>query len=262
VTIAGNRVLLALGNAARRPKKARNTLLLGSRALAVAVVGLAALGWAGRAGAANECRGLDVCISVPGPWVAVPGAPRGAATTVYYRLSCPRGSIVGGLDAVRGDRSLDVRFLGRLGSPVNPGITTSQSAVFVVTYARGRATYFRPFLGCIPTSGGGGRETTSVDAAAPRPAPTLRRVRTLRVRAGGRPRLAFGCQRDERLVGSSHAVAFRMRTAPTASMLAGARAARSQRGGRVEVRATRSGAVPRRVRVEVQVHALCARGPR
>jgi hypothetical protein len=221
---------------------------------------LAALGPASAARAANECDGLDVCISVPGPWVAVPAAPPGRATIVHYRLSCPRGSVVGGLDAVRGDRSLEVRFLGRLGSPVNPGITTSQSAVFVATYARARVTFFRPFLGCIPTSGGGGRETTSVDAS-PRPAQPIRRVRTLRVRAGRAGRLAFGCARGERLVDSSHAVAFRMRSAPSRAILTGARAVRRLRGTRVEVRATRGAAVPARTRVEVQVHAVCARGP-
>jgi hypothetical protein len=230
------------------------------RALALALLSIGGLGWVDEARAANECRGLDICISVPGPWVAVPGAPPGGSRTVYYRLSCPRRSVVGGLDAVRGDRALEVRFLGRLGSPVNPGITTSQSAVFVATYARARVTYFRPFLGCIPTSGGGGRETTSVDAA-PRPAPPVRRVRTLRVRAAGPGRLAFGCARGERLVDSSHALAFRMRSAPTASILTGASAVLRTRGDRVEVRARRTGAVPVRVRVEVQVHALCARGP-
>jgi hypothetical protein len=231
------------------------------RALLLTLVAAGVLGSAGEARAARECRGLDVCISVPGPWVAVPAAPPGGSRTVYYRLSCPRRTIVGGLDAVLGDRSLDVRFLGRMGSPVNPGITTSQSAVFVATYARGRVTYFRPFLGCIPTSGGGGRETTSVDAS-PRPVPPIRRVRTLRVRAGGPGRLAFGCARGERLVDSSHAVAFRMRAAPRASILTGATATHRQRAGRVDVRARRTGAVPPRVRVEVQVHALCARGPR
>jgi hypothetical protein len=231
----------------------RRVVLLGT----IVALGLA---WTGAANAAGECKGLDVCISVPGPWVAVPPAPPGASRTVYYRLSCPRRTIVGGLDAVLGDRSLDVRFLGRMGSPVNPGITTSQSAVFVATYARARVTYFRPFLGCIPTSGGGGRETTSVDAS-PRPAPPIRRVRTLRVRAGGPGRLAFGCASGERLVDSSHAVAFRMRSAPTASILTGASATRRQRAGRLDVRARRTAAVPPRVRVEVQVHALCARGP-
>jgi hypothetical protein len=229
----------------------RLALLVG---LLVAMVGAAA-----PAQAANECRGLDVCISVPGPWVAVPAAPAGRTTTVYYRLTCPRGSVVGGLDAVRGDRALEVRFLGRLGSPVNPGITTSQSAVFVATYARARVAFFRPFLGCVPTSGGGGRETTSVDAT-PRPAAPIRRVRTLRVRVGQTARLAFACRSSERLVGSSHAVAFRRRTPPSAAILTGASAVSRMHAGRVEVRASRSAAVPRGTRVEVQVHAICARG--
>ena len=229
------------------------------RVAALAAAVALGLGAAGEARAADECAGLDVCISVPGPFVAVPAAPPGGSRTVYYRLSCPRRSVVGGLDAVLGDRSLEVRFLGRMGSPVNPGITTSQSAVFVATYARARVTYFRPFLGCIPTSGGGGRETTAVDAS-PRPVPPVRRVRTLRLRAGAPGRLAFRCSRGERLVGSSHAVAFRTRSAPPGSVLAGVTAARRQRAGRVEVRARRTAAVPPRVRTEVQVHALCARG--
>jgi hypothetical protein len=234
------------------------------RLVLVPVALVAVLLPAADAAAARECRGLDVCISVPGPWVAVPGARPGATRTVYYQLTCPRRSVVGGLDAVLGDRSLDVRFLGRLGSPVNPGITTARSVVFVATYARGRTTYFRPFIGCIPTAGGGGRETTSVRPAlaptAVRPARPIRRVRTLRVRAGGVRRLVVSCARGERLVDAAHAVAFRMRSAPTAEVLAGVSSARRRRAGRVEVRARRSEALPADVRAEVQVHAVCARG--
>ena len=54
-------------------------------------------------------------------------------------MTCPKGSIAGGLDAILGDPTLDVRLLGTLGSPVNPGITTSRSVVFVAIYARGAA---------------------------------------------------------------------------------------------------------------------------
>lgn len=222
------------------------------------IVSALALGlvWSGDARATDECNGLDVCISVPGPWVAVPAAARPRAQIVYYELTCPRRSVVGGLDAVRGDRSLDVRFLGALGSPVNPGITTARSVVFVVTSARRRVTYFRPVIGCIPTSGGGGRGTTGVAAQA---GPPVRRVGTLRVRPGGTQRLVLRCRGGERLVGSSHAVAFRMRAAPSARMLAGVIASRQERPRAVEVRARRSEAVPAGVRVEVQVHAVCAR---
>jgi hypothetical protein len=227
------------------------------KALVVACLVALSLAWAGDARATDECNGLDVCISVPGPWVAVPAAAASRAQAVYYELSCPRRTVVGGLDAILGDRSLDVRFLGRLGSPVNPGITTTRSALFVATSALQRATYFRPYLGCIPTSGGGGRGTTSVAAAGPRH-PPVRRVRALRVRPGVPARLVLGCGRGERLVGSSHAVALRMPSPPTTSILGGVTVVRRERGGRVDVRARRSEAVPASVRVEVQVHALCA----
>ena len=209
----------------------------------------------------RECNGLDVCIRVPGPWVAVPAAPAGAAQTVYYQLSCPRRTIVGGLDAVLGDRYLDVQFLGMLGSPVNPGITTARSVFFVATYARGRPTYFRPLLGCIPTSGGGGRDTTAVGQRPPRPLPPIRRVGVLRLPAGGTQSTSLTCRRGERLVGSSHAVAYRMAAAPDPDVLNGVTTTRTQRGSSVIVRGRRSIAVPFRTRVEVQVHALCARGP-
>jgi hypothetical protein len=231
------------------------------RILVLGAVVATALGMVETAGAqrsTRECNGLDVCIRVPGPFVAVPAASAGAAGIVYYELSCPRRSIVGGLDAVLGDLSLDVLFLGMLGSPVNPGITTSRSVVFVATYARSRPTYFRPLLGCIPTSGGGGRSTTSV---VQRPRPPVRRVRVLRVRAGASQSMTHGCRSGERLVGSSHAVAFRTRRLPPLNLFAGVSTSLAERGNRIVVSARRSVGIPARMRVEVQVHALCARGP-
>jgi hypothetical protein len=236
------------------------------RVLALAALLLLAPATAEEARAKDECRGLDVCISVPGPWVAVPRASFREASVVHYQLSCPRRGVVGGLDAVLSDRTLDLKFLGSLGSPVNPGITTGQSVVFVATYARQRPTSFRPFLGCIPQSGGGGRGTTvyapgSRTTSAVRPRPPERRVRTLLVRPGASRRLVARCATGERLVGSSHAVAFRRPRAPGAEIIGGVRVERRVQDGRVEVSATRSAAVPSRTRVEVQVHLLCARGP-
>lgn len=237
------------------------------------VVLLAALVFLGpgaveEAQAAGECRGLDVCVSVPGPWVAVPAASARQARVVHFQLTCPKRHIVGGLDALLSDRTLEVEFLGKLGSPVNPGVTTGRSAVFVATYARQRRTSFRPFLGCIPQSGGGGRETTSytpfsaATPAAVRPQPPERRVRTLRVRPGPGRSLSAACPGAERLVGTSHAVGFRSKAAPSAAVMAGVQVSRSVRAGRVELSAARdAGAVPRATRVEVQLHLLCAKGP-
>ena len=107
--------------------------------------------------AADECRGLPVCIPVAGPWVAV---PQGDADARFpqrsWRMKCPEGSIVGGVDARLTHRAVDMSFGGLLGSPVNPGITTTEEVVFTGTYTGGasRPTGYRPFIGCIPTAGG------------------------------------------------------------------------------------------------------------
>jgi hypothetical protein len=237
------------------------------RAVLVAALMLVAPVAAEEARAAGECRGLDVCVSVPGPWVAVPAASARRASVVHYQLTCPKRHVVGGLDALMADRTLEVKFLGNLGSPVNPGITTRRSAVFVATFARQRRTSFRPFLGCIPQSGGGGRETTSytpfsaATPAAVRPQPPQRRVRTLRVRPGAGRSLSARCPGAERLVGTTHAIGFRRKAAPSASIMGGVDVSRRVRAGSVELNATRGRAVPRGTRVEVQLHLLCAKGP-
>ena len=225
----------------------------GRIALAVAAAVVAAT--AGSAGAADECEGLDVCISVPGPWVVVPAARGGGVRRVEYQLTCPRGAIVAGLDAVLGDPRIHVTFLGALGSPVAPGITTARSAVFVAVWPGDRPTFFRPFLGCVPTSGGG-RGTTAVA-----PQPPQRVVRILQVRAGRAGSLAVRCGEGRRLVSSTHAIGIRRRAEPSAEMLTAVTVGRSHTGNRVSVRARRSTAIPAGVAVHVQVHALCTREP-
>lgn len=225
-------------------------LVLAAAAAVAAVTALAVPA----AEAARECDGLDVCIRVPGPWVAVPAARRGAPSTAY-RLSCPRGSVAGGVDAVRDVRTVDVAFLGALGSPVNPGITTKRDVVFVATSAAARVAVFRPLLGCIPTSGGGGRRTTAVGAVAPRPG-VVRRVRGFRLGPAGVTG-TVACPRGERLLSASYAVAFRTRIAPSARTLAGVSVRLRLRPGRATTVARRGSAVPAGVRVELQVHALC-----
>ena len=106
-------------------------LLLGAALLAAT----AAVADVAPAGATNECRGLQVCVRVAGPWVVVPASSASPRPRVDFQLSCPRGFVIGGLDAELTDRAIDVEFGGRLGSPVNPGVTTSRSALFRATYA-------------------------------------------------------------------------------------------------------------------------------
>ena len=63
--------------------------------LVVALVA-AVLGGAEEARAADECRGLQVCLPVPGPWVAIPVPTGSGVPTVTWELRCPlRGYIVG-----------------------------------------------------------------------------------------------------------------------------------------------------------------------
>ena len=227
-------------------------------ACSVLVVVAAAFVAALPAGAANECDGLMVCVPVAGPWVVVPASTGESRTRVEYQLTCPRGHVVGGLDARLSVRGIDVSFLGRLGSPVNPGITTSRSAVFLGTYVgrSDRAPTFRPFIGCMPASGGGSRVPTSVTAFRPGE-PVARRVKTVRVRPGTTT-VVQRCSSGERLVGGSHAFAFATRTPPSASLVGSVSGSQQIGNGSVAVR-VRGDAELAGVRALVQVHALCAR---
>src|SRR5262249_38786940 len=153
----------------RAPPRRRRPLVLlvpkaGSvRSVLAASAVLAALACAvavSPASATNECKGLQVCVRIAGPWVlASPGQ-------VEYQLDCPKKYVVGGLDAELSSRRIDVGFVGSLGSPVNPGITTSTSAVFLGRLVHGHdpAASFRPHIGCVPASGGGQRTPTAYHA--------------------------------------------------------------------------------------------------
>ena len=225
--------------------------------LTSAVVGAAAQ----PARATNECRGLQVCVRVAGPWVVVPAARSVPRAKVEYQLSCPRGFVVGGLDAELSDRAIDITFLGKLGSPVNPGVTTSRAAVFNATYAGapGRTSSFRPHLGCVPFAGGGsGPVPYKLSAAFPPGEPTIRRVSNVRLRPL-RTHATSACAGGERLISGWHAVGFYTASAPSPSLIASVVAVRTFRGGRVDVQA-RVGTAVSGVRAVLQVGAVCGGG--
>jgi hypothetical protein len=213
----------------------------------------------GAAAATRECNGLQICVPVAGPWVVVPtgAAP---APKVEYQLDCPRGYIVGGLDAELSLRDIDISFAGGLGSPVNPGITTTSSAIFSAVYtgldARAAASV-RPHIGCIPASGGGGRVPTAVPVFPPG-RPTERRVRMDRIRPGA-VRITNACAADEHLIAASHAIGFFTQAPPSARLLAAVRTARVAHGSRVTV-SLRAGAPLAGVRAVIQVSVVCAGG--
>jgi hypothetical protein len=191
------------------------------RALVVATLVAAALAAnVGPAGATSECRGFLACVPIAGPWVVVPVSRQTPRPEVQYQLSCPRGFVVGGLDAELTDSAIDLWFLGASGSPVAPGRTTSRTIVFVARYVGlgARAPTFRPHAGCIPAQGGGRRTPTSVHKVVPPGRPTVRRVRTFRITT---PRaVAVACRRDEHLVAAYSASGFRTAKPPSPELVA------------------------------------------
>jgi hypothetical protein len=187
----------------------------------------------------------------------VPGRLTLPRRQVSFQLSCPRGYVVGGLAAQVSDRAVDIQFLGSLGSPVNPGITTARTALFLATYvgAHGGSPTFRPRIGCMPASGGGGRIQTA--RILPAAKPTARGATTVRVHPGAQL-VIRGCARGERLVSGWHAVGFRTSRPPDPELVGAVSASHSFRSGRVVVLARGTPAL-RSVPVVVQAGALCSR---
>ena len=225
---------------------------------ALLVVALVAAAFAARvetAAATTECRGFLTCVPVAGPWVVVPASHATLRPQVQYQLTCPRGFVVGGIDAELTDRAIDVWFIGASGSPVSPGRTTSRTIVFVATYVGTGATAptFRPHAGCIPASGGGRRTPTSVSSVVPPGKPTVRRVRTVRV-TGSRT-VSVACQRGEHLVAAYSATGLRTAKPPAQNLVASLSAHQRIAGNHIAVTARGGGG-----RGVVQVAAVCAGG--
>jgi hypothetical protein len=167
------------------------------------------------------------------------------------------------MDAELSDRGIDITFGGKLGSPVGPGVTTQRSVLFTATYTgSGRsATSFRPHLGCLPTTGGGGGPVpyrSSSATAVPPGDPTVRRVRTAHLRPGT-VRARQGCGPGELLVSGWHAVGFYTAKPPDGSLAGSVTAARRIGNGRVSVVAAVSTAASG-VRADLQVGAVCGGG--
>jgi hypothetical protein len=145
-------------------------------------------------------------------------------------------------------------------------VTTGRAVVFTALYAGGapRQTSFQPFIGCIPTSGGGGRGETAVRRpAAFAPVKALdRRVVRKRLVSGATVKIVGGCPAGTRLLGTSHAYAFRTEAEPGLTLLRAVTVRRVVTGRRVVATATVAPTVPQSLAVELQLHSLCSRGAR
>ncbi len=222
------------------------------RLLALATLAIACAVAAAPAYATNECRGLQVCVPLAGPWVlASPGR-------VEFQLACPKHFVVGGLDAELSSRGIDIGFVGSLGSPVNPGITTSKEAVFLGRLVRSRdpSASFRPHIGCVPASGGRQRSPTAYHAFAPGK-PSIRHVTEIVVQPGRTRHYLGRCARNERLVAATYAIGFFGDIPPSVSLARSVQVAQSVRAGRVKlaIHGTRAIAGGRAV---VQLDLVCA----
>jgi hypothetical protein len=238
----------------------RSALLLGA-VLAIALP-------ASTAQAADECAGLLVCIPVAGPWVVVPPATS-STSSARWELRCPQGAI-GGTDARISERAVDVGFFGRVGSPVGPGVTTTDRILFVGRYVgavRSHGASFRPFIGCVPAAGGGRRIPTSSPSAEPkasvaaaqRPgAPITVRTKTIAVAPSRLARGSLRCRANERLLRATTASALLTSEPPTMAQARSIAVVRVVRGGRVLVSARRQGQASEAA-ARVQIQAECAR---
>jgi hypothetical protein len=217
---------------------------------------VAALGLlASTAGAAtNECRGIQSCIRVPGPWVLVP--PNG---TSQFLLSCPKGrSVVAGLDAQATTRAVHVGFDARIGAPVSPGVSTTTYALFRAVSTSGRPEVFQPRLGCVPVQGGGGRSTVSARVVTPTGPPLELRSRIVIIGPGELKFAKVSCHSNEKLVGSWHATAFRVKNPPAIGAGTLVHVTETKAKRQVVVTATATDGLSIDVHAVVQVGAVCA----
>jgi hypothetical protein len=206
--------------------------------------------------AADECKGLRVCLPVTGPWVVV------STAGADWELACPVPRyVIGGTDARVAAKDVDVSFRGETGSPVGPGVTTLGSLVFhgLRTRAGAGTSSFQPFLGCIPSSGGGGRALTGV--AGPgfglKPSqPVFSVVVTVPVERRSLTARA-ACPSPARLVGATHAVAFDQAPPPTSAQRGAVSVTSSLVAGAVVARVTSTAAAG--TGALMQVRALCTR---
>jgi hypothetical protein len=177
---------------------------------------------------------------------------------VRYLLSCPGGrSVVAGLDAQVTSRDVRIGFEGRLGAPVQPGVTTTRSALFRAVSTSGRVQAFQPLLGCVPTSGGGGRSTVSASASPPGQAVEFR-ARIAIVAPGSVSVARVACRGRERLVGSWHALAFRTKSAPDLANAGRVETGANVVGKKTVVTASASDGLSIDVHAIVQAGAECA----
>jgi hypothetical protein len=197
------------------------------------------------------------CMSLAGPWVAVP-----ATGEADFLLECPkRSGTIGGIDVLSDSPDVRVTWQANPGSPVRPGTSTVFFAYFQAISATGKPGLFQPYIGCIRQQNVKSRATVS--ARIPqitRPGPFLdRRQTTLyTIKAGKTLAAAEACGKHERLLGGWYAVVFGSAKAPDVGLAAKVHVTLALAGGKVVATVQTDAGVPASASPGVQVGALCA----
>jgi hypothetical protein len=210
---------------------------------------------------ADPCKGIKNCITVPGPWVAVP-----AHGEANFLLECPkRQGTVGGYDGLATSTDVRVTWDAYLGAPIKAGTASSSPfGFFRAVSAGGRPGEFQPYIGCIPPPKANPRVTTSARlvraAALTAPGRPLDRWQTkVLLRAGAHQAGSRACGKGERLVSGWQATAFASDD-PTAPALASKVHVDLRTGdGRMLVAIRTDAGLPATAKAEVQVGAVCAK---
>ena len=214
----------------------------------------------------TSAAGLLVCVPVAGPWVVVPGRRALPRPQVEYQLSCPRGYIVGGLDAELSDRADRHRVPRHARRPVGPGdhdvAHASSSSRRYVGDARARAELPAAHrLHARRAAAAGAMPTARAQRRPARRADRPPRHARSRVAAGHASSSLAAAARGERLVARLARVGFYTATPPDAGARRAPSRARTRRAAaRVAVRSRRRGG--RRCRRRRPGRRASARGAR
>jgi hypothetical protein len=224
--------------------------------LAAMAAGAAAVAASTAPPATTQCKKIKGCVTVQGPWVAVP-----AHGEVSFLLECPkRQGVIAGFDALASSPAVRVSWDGKLGTPVRAGTSTESTAFFRAASADGRAGVFQPFLGCIPPPKTGARSTLSARVTKPG-APLDRWKTTVTLKPGKHQKASRGCgKKGERLVGGWQAVVFNTSSTAPDPALADLVHVELTVGDRRVLASIRTDAeMPPAALAQVQVGAVCTK---
>jgi hypothetical protein len=221
--------------------------------LALLSAGLAFAAVPNGAGAANECNGIQRCIPVEGPWVAVPSTGE-----AEYMLSCPQGKgIVAGTDGRASSTDIRATFDGILGSPVAFGRTTNTAVLFRAVSASHRPGLFKPFIGCIPSQTA--VRNTIATEASPLGAPLDFHAVTVRINPGLQRTVTLACPAGESLVDSWSATAFGTVKPPSPDVASAIQVQTRIVNGHARLEISASEALPPGLQAQLQIGVRCAR---